>query len=74
MKKPSMRFTAKPTVVPHESPVEPPRVCAQQSITIPPEVGAKHGQILGVKTKCADLVIQAALWMWFPGSSRSFPV
>jgi hypothetical protein len=46
MKKTSMRFTAKPTVVPTASPVDPPLVCAQQSITMPPEAGAKHGQAL----------------------------
>ncbi|MFD9891550.1 hypothetical protein ACFWY9_19615 [Amycolatopsis sp. NPDC059027] len=46
LKKSSMRFTAKPTVVPAASPVEPPVVCAQQSVTIPPEAGAKHGQAL----------------------------
>ncbi|GAB3497145.1 hypothetical protein [Amycolatopsis cihanbeyliensis] len=46
LKRPSMRFTAKPTVTPAASPVEPPAVCAQQSVTIPPEAGAKHGQAL----------------------------
>lgn len=46
LKKASMRFTAKPTVIPQDSPVDPPQVCAQQSITIPPEAGAKHGQAL----------------------------
>ncbi|MCE7005054.1 hypothetical protein LWC34_19800 [Kibdelosporangium philippinense] len=46
LKKPSMRHTAKPTVNPAASPVEPPQICSQQSITVPPQAGAKHGQAL----------------------------
>ncbi|MFF0144481.1 dihydroorotase [Amycolatopsis sulphurea] len=46
LKKASMRFSAKPTVVPAAGLVEPPTVCAQQSVTVPPEAGAKHGQAL----------------------------
>jgi hypothetical protein len=46
LKKASMRFTAKLTVIPTASPVGPPAVCSQQSITVPPEAGAKHGQAL----------------------------
>lgn len=46
LKKSSMRFSAKPTVVPAESPMGPPQVCTQQSITLPPEAGAKHRQAL----------------------------
>jgi hypothetical protein len=46
LKKASMRFTAKPTVMPAASPVGPPAVCSQQSVTVPPEAGAKHGQAL----------------------------
>lgn len=46
LKKASMRYTAKPTVIPTHSPVGPPAVCDQQSVTIPPEAGAKHAQAL----------------------------
>lgn len=50
LKKPSMRTAAKPTVIPDLGPVGPPRVCSQQSITIPPEAGAKHAQALAYRT------------------------
>jgi hypothetical protein len=50
LKKPSMRFTAKPTVTPATSPVTPPAICRQQSVTIPPEAGAKHGQAIPYAT------------------------
>lgn len=50
LKKASMRFTAKPTVVPTASPVGPPPVCEQQSVTIPPEAGSKHGQALAFES------------------------
>ena len=45
-----MRFTAKPTVTPATSPVAPPAVCRQQSVTIPPEAGAEHGQAIPCAT------------------------
>lgn len=35
-----------PIVFPQPSPVAPPKVCAQASITIPPQAGAKHDQDL----------------------------
>ncbi|WP_147454973.1 hypothetical protein [Saccharothrix australiensis] len=50
LKKQSMRFTAKPTVTPATSPVTPPAICGQQSVTIPPEAGAKHHQALPYAT------------------------
>ncbi|MFD0200062.1 MULTISPECIES: hypothetical protein [Saccharothrix] len=50
LKKPSMQFTAKPTVVPEAGPVAPPAICRQQSVTVPPEAGAKHGQAVPYAT------------------------
>lgn len=35
-----------PLADPQASPVSPPKICTQLSVTIPPEVGAKHAQDL----------------------------
>jgi hypothetical protein len=42
-----------PVIAPAPSPVGPPKICRQGSITIPPEAGAKHAQ---------DLAFGSAEW------------